>query len=186
TCSSIGVATDCSTVSASDPVYTAVVWIWGGAISGNCATGSRKTMTAPAITKRMAITIATTGLPMKNLDTVALSLPGWRRRGGGRRVRLRVHHDAVLHLLQALGHDAFACLQPLGDDPEAVHLLPHLYRAARFRMLLDPIGEAEILPLGDRERDLHRIELGDGRQHGGRGHQIADLDGCDPGDAGDG
>src|SRR5437879_12448951 len=79
----------------------------------------------------MAITIATTGLPMKNLDTVALSLPGWRRRGEGRRVRLRVHHDAVLHLLQALGHDAFACLQPLGDDPEAVHLLPHLDRAER-------------------------------------------------------
>src|SRR6266403_3261131 len=122
TCSSIGVATDCSTVSASDPVYTAVVWIWGGAISGNCATGSRKTMTAPAITKRMAMTIATIGLPMKNLDTVALSLPGRRRRGRGRRVRLRVHHDAVLDLLQALGHDAFARFQPLGDDPEAVHL----------------------------------------------------------------
>jgi len=29
------------------------------------------------------MTIATIGLPMKNLDTVALSLPGRRRRGRG-------------------------------------------------------------------------------------------------------
>src|SRR5258705_13337769 len=88
-------------------------------------------MTAPAITKRMAMTIATIGLPMKNLDTVALSLHWCRRGGRGRRVRLRVHHDAVLDLLQALGHDTFARFQPLGNDPETVHLLAHLDRAER-------------------------------------------------------
>src|SRR6266851_1351368 len=68
TCSSIGVATDCSTVRASAPVYVATVWIRGGTISGNCATGRRKIITAPVITKKIAITIATIGRLMKNLD----------------------------------------------------------------------------------------------------------------------
>src|SRR5271157_5280305 len=104
TCSSIGVATDCSTVSASAPGYVAVVWICGGTIFGNWATGSRKTITAPVITKKIAITIATIGRLMKNLDIVlALAagrrgvrgrLVGWRRRFGGGRLR---RHQLRLH-----------------------------------------------------------------------------------------
>src|SRR4029453_12156764 len=113
----IGVATDCSTVSASAPVYIAVVSICGGAISGNCATGSRKTMTVPPTTKGIAMTIATIGLWIKNRDK-ALSLLGLRGRDGGRRIRLSPHDDPVLHLLKTLGDDVFARLEPVGDDPE--------------------------------------------------------------------
>ena len=87
TCASIGVATDCSTVSASAPVYMAVVSICGGAISGNCATGSRNTITAPPITKRMAMTIATIGLLMKNLDMVSVILARAARARRGPRYR---------------------------------------------------------------------------------------------------
>src|SRR6185503_3066659 len=112
TCSSIGVATDCSTVSASAPVYIAVVWICGGAISGNCATGSRKTITAPPITKTSAMTIATIGLLMKNLD-MALSFRRLRRSG---LLGHRSHRDPVLDVLQPLGNDAFAGAEPLVDD----------------------------------------------------------------------
>src|SRR4029450_9831876 len=125
TCASIGVATDCSTVSASAPGYTAVVSICGGAISGNCATGSRNTITAPPITKRMAMTIATIGLFMKNLDMVSFILARGGR-GGGVGGGLRTHDEPVLDLLQALRHHAFARLEPLSDDPEPVHLLAGL------------------------------------------------------------
>ncbi len=129
TCSSIGVATDCSTVSASAPVYVAVVWIWRGAISGNCAIGRRKIMTAPPIMVRIASTCATIGWSMKNRDTTALSLHGRRRCGRDGGVRLRAHDDPVLHLLEALGHDAFVGLKAVVDDPEPVHLLARFHRA---------------------------------------------------------
>src|SRR5215472_16474926 len=134
TCASIGVATDCSTVSASAPVYMAVVSICGGAISGNCATGSRNTMTAPPTMKRIAMTIATMGLPMKNLDT-RLSLRGRCRCDRRGRVRLRAHDDAVLHLLEPLRDDAFTALEALVDDPEPVHLLARLDRAERHLLV---------------------------------------------------
>src|SRR5262245_42935643 len=65
---SIGVATDCSIVCASAPTYLANILISGGAISGNCATGSLTIDTAPRMIVTMAITIATIGRLMKNLD----------------------------------------------------------------------------------------------------------------------
>src|SRR4051812_26936465 len=71
-CCSIGVATDCSTVSASAPGYVAFTWISGGAISGNCAVGSRNIEITPMITMRMAITMATIGLLMKKFAMVLL------------------------------------------------------------------------------------------------------------------
>src|SRR5262249_26144688 len=131
TCASIGVAIDCSTVIASAPVYMAVVWIWGGAISGNCATGRRNASAGPPITKSMAMTIATIGRSMKNLDMVTLSLPGRRERGRGRCGGLGTHDDPVLDLLEALRHDAFARLESLVDDPEPVYLPAGLHRAER-------------------------------------------------------
>src|SRR5208283_873878 len=67
-CCSMGVATDCSTVMASAPVYVAWIWTSGGTISGNCATGSETRETMPQITITMAITIETMGRLMKNLD----------------------------------------------------------------------------------------------------------------------
>ena len=49
--------------------------------------------------------------------------------------------------------------------------------------LFDLVGDAEVFALRDREGHLHRVDLRDGREHGRRGHEIADLDRCDPGDA---
>src|SRR5580692_2793836 len=68
TCCSIGVATDCSRVLASAPTYVARIWISGGTILGNWATGSVAMVTAPTITVNIAMTIATIGRRMKNLD----------------------------------------------------------------------------------------------------------------------
>src|SRR5258708_10552398 len=117
TCSSIGVATDCSTVSASAPVYVAVVWIWRGAISGNCAIGRRKIITAPPIIVRMASTCAMMGRSMKKRDMAASSLRPRRGRDSDGSVRLGAHDDPVLHLLQPLLHDALARLAAFSDAP---------------------------------------------------------------------
>ena len=43
-------------------------WISGGAMLGNCATGSSDMDTRPIITIKMAMTIATMGRLMKNVD----------------------------------------------------------------------------------------------------------------------
>ena len=45
-----------------------MTWISGGTIFGNCATGRLTIDTAPTITMRIAITIATIGRLMKNFD----------------------------------------------------------------------------------------------------------------------
>ena len=68
-CCSIGVATDCSIVTASAPGYVVETMICGGTMSGNCATGSPPIATRPAMTVTIAMTIATIGRPMKNRDT---------------------------------------------------------------------------------------------------------------------
>src|SRR5580692_10920501 len=91
TCCSIGVATDCSRVLASAPTYVARIWISGGTILGNWATGSVAMVTAPTITVNIAMTIATIGRRMKNLDiSVAL------------RERLRVYLHAGTNVLDSL------------------------------------------------------------------------------------
>src|SRR5215470_9951562 len=74
-CCSMGVATDCSTVCASAPTYVVCTCTSGGAIEGNCDTGSVTTVIAPTITVRRAMTIATMGRLMKNFD---ISAPGLR------------------------------------------------------------------------------------------------------------
>src|SRR5215475_6224286 len=74
TCCSIGVATACSSASASAPTYVAANLISGGAIFGNCATGKVASMIEPRMTVIMAITIATIGRLMKNLDMIFKSL----------------------------------------------------------------------------------------------------------------
>src|SRR6266446_6822241 len=80
-CCSIGLATACSMVMASAPGYVVVTMIWGGTISGNCASGSPRMETTPTITVMMAMTIATIGRSTKNLAT--RSAPG-PREGLGR------------------------------------------------------------------------------------------------------
>src|SRR5512139_600222 len=77
-CCSMGVATDCSTVRASDPVYVVWTWISGGTMLGNWAMGSLDMATRPRMTMRMAITIATIGRLIKNLDIAGyLFSAGW-------------------------------------------------------------------------------------------------------------
>src|ERR1700737_2155193 len=67
-CCSIGVETACERVLASAPGYVAVTRISGGTISGYCDVGSVSIDTAPTITVRIAMTMATIGLRIKNLD----------------------------------------------------------------------------------------------------------------------
>src|ERR1700761_7195809 len=62
TCSSMGVATVCSTVSASAPVYDADTETLGGDISGYWSTARLSRHISPAITNTSDITIAVTGL----------------------------------------------------------------------------------------------------------------------------
>src|SRR5579872_5748660 len=98
----------------------AVVWICGGTMLGNCAIGSRKIITPPAMTKKIAITIATVGCRMKNRDML---LTPARRRGSHRWLRsrawqvllrwrgghqMRVHLDTIVNLLQSFSDDMFA------------------------------------------------------------------------------
>src|SRR5690349_15880348 len=110
-CCSIGVATDCSMVCASAPVYTAEICTSGGAMAGNSGTGNPAMDTTPTITVRREITIATMGRRIKNLDTVLLP----RR---FRRIRLRTHDHAGTNLLHSLGNHAFTWLQSLVHDPQ--------------------------------------------------------------------
>jgi len=97
TCSSIGVETELSTVRASAPGYVARVRMIGGTISGNWAIGRRETITAPAITKKMAMTIATIGRLMKNFDIASAFVT--RRVGDRNRSGLWIHGHSVLDLL---------------------------------------------------------------------------------------
>src|SRR5512134_3214037 len=91
-CCSMGVATDCSTVRESAPVYVVCTWISGGTMLGNWAVGSPVMATRPTIVVRMAITIATIGRLMKNRampDLPLLALGGGGRRDGRRGRRRR-------------------------------------------------------------------------------------------------
>ena len=69
-CCSSGVATDCSTVTASAPVKVPFTMIWGGMIDGYCATGRLRIASRPAVTVMIEMTIATMGRPMKKRATV--------------------------------------------------------------------------------------------------------------------
>src|SRR6201996_3473610 len=70
TCSSIGVATVCSTVWASAPVNWPLTCTTGGVISGYWSIGKSKILTVPVITSTMEITIAVTGRFIKVLAII--------------------------------------------------------------------------------------------------------------------
>src|SRR5215510_3123520 len=109
-CCSIGVATDCSIVTASAPVYVVLTMICGGTISGNCDTGSPAIATSPAITVTMAITIATTGRLMKSLEIILSASIFFRG-------RLWIDDHAGFDSLNALDYDSLPRFQSLFDDP---------------------------------------------------------------------
>src|SRR5512139_4079395 len=103
---------------------------------GNWAMGSPVMATRPTIVIRMAMTMATIGRLMKNLDMPDLLLPalgGGGRRGcrfcfpfrGGLR---RGDPDPGLDLLDPLDHDRLAGFQPLFDDPKGADPFGGCYR----------------------------------------------------------
>src|SRR6185369_10826135 len=117
-CCSMGVATDCSTVSASPPGYVAETRISGGVMLGYCDTGKNAIVIVPMITTRMEITIATIGRRTKN-RAIAGSLRGRRhgRRGGSRFEMCNFHLCVLPHLLKPLHHYPLSRLESLGHDP---------------------------------------------------------------------
>ena len=74
----MGVATDCSMVSASAPVYVVWIWMMGGMMDGYCATGRPARATTPRITVRIAMTMATIGRSTKKRVTGWPRPPEWR------------------------------------------------------------------------------------------------------------
>src|SRR5882724_4021064 len=87
---------------------------------GNCATGKVKMVMAPTITRTMEITMATIGRLMKNFDIGLPSLAFSRK-------RLGVHWHARTYFLYALGHHAFAWLQPFRNHPLVADTIPDLH-----------------------------------------------------------
>src|SRR5712692_9456471 len=90
---------------------------------GNWAIGRAAIMTAPTITVRIEMTIATIGRFMKNFDNLLPPLtfgflPEW----------LRVHGRARSGLLQALDDHALAGLQSLPDHPHQADSITDLDR----------------------------------------------------------
>src|ERR1700754_1849485 len=79
TCSSMGMATVCSTVSASAPVYDPVMDTEGGEIFGYWSTARFRMHTAPDITSTIEITIAVTGLFMNVLAIILEQVVGFAR-----------------------------------------------------------------------------------------------------------
>src|SRR5216684_5403101 len=85
-CSS-GVATDCSTVSASAPVKVVETMIWGGMIVGYCATGRLRIARRPPTTVMIEMTIATMGRLTKKRDIshpfagAPAGAPAWKGTG---------------------------------------------------------------------------------------------------------
>src|SRR6185295_693581 len=106
-CSS-GVATDCSFVRASAPGNVVLIWICGGTMLGNCASGNPVIATRPTITVTIEMTIATIGRAIKNFATLPL-LPRRERCGG--------HDRSITQELRTVGRHAFARSQSTRDYP---------------------------------------------------------------------
>src|SRR5260370_42093079 len=113
-----------------------MVWIFGGTISGKSATGRRKIITAPAMTKAIAITIATIGRLIKNFD-IELAFVDWR--GEVERLRLCLepwhHPHPICDLLLTFGNDPLAGLEAVVDNPEGVYLRAELDAAQRHSVV---------------------------------------------------
>src|ERR1700730_18448374 len=134
-CSSMGVATDCARVSASAPTKVACSLVSGGTILGNCEMGSPTIVIAPTMTVRIAITMATIGRLMKNLDITSVA--------GGRRGIERNGRNgaAVFDFLGPVRDDLIPGHQNAGDDPHRVDALPGLHRADGDRVIGSHYGD---------------------------------------------
>src|SRR6267143_5859508 len=122
TCCSMGVATACSRAFASAPTYVACSLISGGTMFGNCATGSPAMVTAPTITIRMAITIATIGRLMKNFDIA--QFPSAARMCG-----FGCNEGSVPEFLQSVDYNLLTRLEAFVNNPHRPDRLPGLHGA---------------------------------------------------------
>src|ERR1700677_11952 len=118
-CSSMGVATDCARVSESAPTKVACSFVSGGTILGNCEMGSPRIVMAPMMTVRIAITMATIGRLMKNLDISSVTAGRSIERNGCNRA-------AGFDFLSAFRDDLIARHQTGADDPHRVDALTGL------------------------------------------------------------
>src|ERR1035438_441357 len=139
-CSSMGVAMDCCTVSASAPTKVVCMRISGGTTLGNWEIGRVVIETRPTKTMRMAMTMATMGRLMKKryITTTGIgSFLGHSCRSIGRSwfIRLRINHGSLLDPLRALHDDPVIGCQPFLNQPIIAHLFPHLDRA-HMRLVL--------------------------------------------------
>src|SRR6266850_1400933 len=128
-CCSSGVATDCSIVTASAPVYVVLTIICGGTMSGNCATGNPRIATRPPMTVTMAMTIATIGRLMKSFEIIYYVLI--KERGLfflslSTRIWLRIYNNARPDLLRALSNHGFTFPQSIFDHPHRAHSVANL------------------------------------------------------------
>src|ERR1700730_8839297 len=119
-CCSIGVATDCSTVSASEPGSVADTTISGGVIFGNRDTGIKASETTPTTMEISDITIARIGRRIKKADILTRL---WRRRAP----RYRLHELAITNSLHSFNDNLIPSFEALFDSPERIHFFTYLY-----------------------------------------------------------
>src|ERR1700730_6981253 len=120
-CCSIGVATDCSTVSASEPGSVADTTISGGVIFGKRDTGTNASETRPTMMVISEITIARIGRRIKKADMLT---PLRRRR---RAPRYRLHQLAITNPLYSFNDNLIPRFEALFDYPERIHFFTYLY-----------------------------------------------------------
>src|SRR5215469_11312693 len=125
-------------------------------------------MTAPAMTKKIAATMATMGRSTKNLDMKLLlpSRAGTGRRGPWHGRRLfscddRLHFHSILDLLRSVGNDAFPWLEPFVNHPQRARLHSRSHRPHHHTIIRADYGDF-VLSLNRRDgglRDEQRIVL---------------------------
>src|SRR5579862_3840050 len=91
---------------------------------GNWETGKRAIETAPTITVRIAITMATIGRLIKKLD---MASPLVARQGRLAR-RFRFHMHARTDLLNPIDDHALTRIQPIANHPGGPHLVANVDR----------------------------------------------------------
>src|SRR5262245_38240729 len=102
----------------------------GGTMFGNCDTGRLIMETAPMITSRMEITIATMGRSMKKRlmrwKSVAGRVGGFAR--GQRHVTFGIYSRAFLRSKCAFDDDFLARFETFLDEPAPTDLVAHLHQ----------------------------------------------------------
>src|SRR5262249_2237950 len=147
-CCSIGATTVSATVSALAPGYWPETLMVGGAISGYCATGSRRKATPPRIMITIEMTEAKIGRSMKKCAIfISRSLLVARLRAGGRRrsaLLLRVDRHARPDPGEPVHHDRVVGRQTGLDDALAAARELAERQVFRLHLVVGPQHEDEL------------------------------------------